>query len=227
MALFDEELRSVVVELGGTKIECVRGRLGLHLELGESLDEYFKAVGARDPQRAWRALTAYLGLATGRPDLVECSTFGEIGAGAPQLWALNRLQFLPPFLEDPQEFPEPPWTHQWRRLVIWVHKIAAAYGWSRTEILDLSPEEAVIYLQEILIQDQLGREWEYGLSGVGRHYNPKTKKSRFVPLSRPSWMVDKEPAKVQLPKSALPMGRIIDLGGANAPGATESLGQKT
>lgn len=227
MALFDREHRSIEIELGGTKIKCVRGRLGLHLELGESLDEYFKAVGARDSARAWRALTAYLDLATGQPGLGNRASFEELGIAAPQLWALNRLQFFPPFLEDPQEFPEPPWTHQWRRLVVWVHKIATAYGWSRSEILGLSPEEAVIYIQEILIGDQLDREWEYGLSGAGRRYNARTRKSHFEPLLRPPWMIDKKSAEVQIPISSLPQGRVIDLGGSDAPGATETLDKQT
>ena len=63
------------------------------------------------------------------------------------------------------------------------------------------------------MDDQLEREFYYGLSEVAYHYDAATKKSKFVPLPRPNWMRPKvEPEKVvktPIPASMIPMGVVI------------------
>ena len=71
------------------------------------------------------------------------------------------------------------------------------------------PEEAVIYIQEIMLDDQFKREWEYSLSGQGMIYNKTTRTSRFRPLTRPKWMVKREPTVVKMPRSLLPVGNVV------------------
>jgi hypothetical protein len=182
--------------------------------LGEVLDIYEEEVEARSSMGVRRAFTSYLEVGIGLSlEEVENLSFTEAGDAFLKLQNLNRLRFLPPFLRpDKEAGPDsktPPWDYEGRELYIWIHTLASTYGWSREEILGLVPEEAVIYVQEIMLDDQFKREWEYGLSGQGMIYSSRTRTSHFRPLLRPSWMVKREPTVVKMPKSLLPMGNVI------------------
>ena len=209
---------SIEITLGGQLLECERGRLGVHLELGEILDLYQEEVKARSSGGVRRALTSYLGVGTKlNSKAVESLSFVEAGEAFLRLQSFNQLRFFPPFLSGEDE-PRPdrealPWDYKGRDLHIWIHTLASTYGWSREEILGLVPEEAVIYIQEIMLDDQFKREWEYGLSGQGHIYNQRTRTSHFRPLIRPSWMVRKEPTVVKMPKSLMPVGNVVYGGG--------------
>lgn len=205
---------SIEITLRGQPLECERGRLGVHLELGEILDLYQEGVKARSSSGVRRAVTSYLEVGTKlSSEEVENLSFVEAGAVFLKLQDLNRLRFFPPFLSGKDE-PEPdkeapPWDYEGRDLHIWIHTIASAYGWSREEILGLVPEEAVIYIQEVMLEDQFRREWEYSLSGQGMVYNKTTRTSRFRPLPRPGWMVKRKPTVIKMPRSLLPIGNVI------------------
>lgn len=205
---------SIEITLRGQSFKCNRGRLGVHLELGEILDLYQEGVKARNSVGVYRAFTSYLELGTGlSSEEVDGLSFVEAGAAFLKLQSLNRLRFFPPFLSGEDE-PEPdkeapPWDYKGRDLYIWIHTIASVYGWSRKEILELVPEEAVIYIQEIMLSNQFKHEWEYGLSGQGMIFNKTTRTSRFKPLLRPRWMVKREPTVVRMPRSLLPVGNVV------------------
>ena len=200
-----------------------RGRLGVHLLLGGLLDRCQEAVEARKTNTVVRVLHAYLAMAMGKKEHeLGDLEFLEFGTTITTLRELNRLHFFPPFMQDGEPKTEtPPWSYEGRGITIWVHRLATTYQWSREEILDLVPEEAVVYLQEIILDDQLRKEWEWNLSPQSQTYNKITKQTHHQPLPRPSWMVEREPQTVKIPMSALPMGVVIDLGGTGAPGATE------
>jgi hypothetical protein len=178
------------------------------------LDLYQEGVKARSSGGVHRAITSYLEVGTklGREE-IKSLPFVEVGKAFIELQNLNRLRFFPPFLSveggsKPGE-ELPPWNYKGRDLYVWIHTIALAYGWSREEILGLVPEEAVIYIQEIMIDNQFNREWEYSLSGQGMIYNKTTRKSHFRPLTRPRWMVKTEPTMVKMPRSLLPVGNVV------------------
>jgi hypothetical protein len=70
-----------------------------------------------------------------------------------------------------------------------------------------------MFVQEILIDDQMRREWEYSLSQVAYKYD-KRGKGELVPLKRPGWMLASGgPPKSKILKKLLPVGNIIDLSG--------------
>lgn len=201
-----------------------RGRLGAHLLLGGLLDQCQEAVEARENEEVARVLHAYLAVAIGKKDqeAQEDLRFLEFGTAIIKLRELNRLHFYPPFMEsEGTETDPPPWSYEGRGITIWVHRLASTYGWSREEILDLVPEEAVVYLQEIMLDAQFQKEWEWSLSPRSQAYNKVTKQTHHQPLPRPGWMTKREPQIVSIPVSALPMGVVIDLGGAGVPGATK------
>lgn len=202
---------------------CLRGRLGTHLKLGMLLDTLQDQLEANDIKAASQTLHTYVEVATDQTH--EALGFLEVGTAVAVLSEFNRLRFYPPFMEgeQPTQIPQP-WEYEGRRVAVWIHMIGKTYGWSRAEILELEPEDAAIYIQEILLSEQFEKEWEYGISGAGNRFDKRTGKSRFIPLTRPHWMVrHKMLSPVRLPSSVLPVGRVIDLGGGGAPGATETV----
>lgn len=107
-----------------------------------------------------------------------------------------------------------PWEYDGRSWYFWFNLFAKNYGWSESTIADLEVETAIGLYQEISIDEQLQREWEYSLSEIAYPYDSTTKKSSYKPLKRPQWMlpmVPKELPVVRMHKSHLPVGNIIDL----------------
>ena len=102
------------------------------------------------------------------------------------------------------------WDHDERDVLIWIHTIANAYKWSKTEIEELWPEEAIGYIQEILVDSQFEKEFLYSLSELAYPINEATKKSTFRPMERPPWMVIGGGRKVdRVLKKMLPIGNVI------------------
>lgn len=121
-----------------------------------------------------------------------------------------------PMLHSREKGKPMPWEYQGRAWYFWLHLFAQAYGWSEKEVAKMNIDDAVGLYQEIIIEDQLNKEWDWGLSEISYEYNKTTKKSHFKPLPRPDWMrgiVGKpKPVKtVRVAKSALPVGEVINL----------------
>ena len=103
------------------------------------------------------------------------------------------------------------WDYEGRSWHVYSHMLAKAYGWTLEYISQLHPIEAIAKIQEILTDEQLEREFYYGLSEIAYPYNPQSKKSIFQPLERPHWMRPKlQPIpRFQIPKAMMPMGTVI------------------
>jgi len=100
-----------------------------------------------------------------------------------------------------------------RSWFMWLHTLARNYGWSMEYIAELDINDAIALMQEILYDEQLQREWEWGTTEIAYPYDAATKKSKFHPLQRPEWMQAAKPVKeiknVRMKKSELPMGIIL------------------
>lgn len=110
-----------------------------------------------------------------------------------------------------------PWDYPGRSWFAWAHRFANFYGWSLDYIAGLDVDVAIKLLQEMLVQDQLEKEWEWGLSERAFPYNSSTKKYEYKPLSRPAWMYPEMKSKkkriIQIPKSMMPVGNIVKRNG--------------
>lgn len=211
-----EDWDQIDLVLGDKQIVCPRGRLGTHLTLGMLMGEYLKKVEGRDPTAITKKVIQYIGIALAKSEeeteeLVGTLSFQEVAKAFLELWNFNCLETILPFVRkvEGKKVKNPPWYYEGREVFFWIHTLACAYGWAREEILELEPEEAMAYFQEIMVNEQLEKEWEYGLSEVSRTYDQSTKQSRFVPLKRPIWMVDREIKVVKLLKKFLPLGVAI------------------
>ena len=108
-----------------------------------------------------------------------------------------------------------PWDYQGRLWYFYSNTIASAYGWTVKQIARLHIDEALAYIQEILTDKQLDREFSHSLSEISYPYNKTTKQSKYQPLVRPYWMfpdVHEKKKKVPaIPKALLPVGNAVRL----------------
>jgi hypothetical protein len=107
-----------------------------------------------------------------------------------------------------------PWEYKERSWYFWLNLFAKHYGWTEEIISQLDIDTAIGLYQEIEIDGQLQREWEWGLSEIAYPYNKGTKKREYKPLARPSWMkpiIPKQLPMVRIRKDMMPMGLIKNM----------------
>lgn len=111
-----------------------------------------------------------------------------------------------------------PWEYEGRSWFFWLNLFASNYGWNADTVSELDIDTAIGLYQEISLNDQLDKEFTYGLSEIAFPYNTSTKKQEFRPMERPDWMkplIPKQLPVIKMRKDMLPMGNIINLGEPN------------
>lgn len=119
-----------------------------------------------------------------------------------------------PFLHGKIEDRKDGWDYDERSWYLWSHLLASHYGWSLEYISELDFNDALALLQEIFVEDQLKKEWEWSLTEIAYPYNKVTEKSEYRPLPRPSWMSGKAPSieatkPVRIPAGMMPVGIVM------------------
>lgn len=107
-----------------------------------------------------------------------------------------------------------PWDYSGRLWFFYSDILARAYGWSAKQIASLRTEDALAYIQEIMTNEYLERDFQHSLSEMAYSYDKLSKKSKLVPLPKPYWMLPdvKEKKKAPaIPKSLIPVGNVINL----------------
>lgn len=105
---------------------------------------------------------------------------------------------------------EDDWSYPQRTWNLYSHMLCKTYGWDLEYVAQLDVFDALAHIQEIITDDQLEKEFYYGLSENAYSYDPRTKKSKFIPLPRPHWMRKKARPiqKFIIPASMIPSGVI-------------------
>jgi hypothetical protein len=121
-----------------------------------------------------------------------------------------------PILTSKDKSDPPPWEYEGRSWYFWFNLFAEKYGWGKERIESMDIDEAIGLYQEIVINDQLDDEFQWGMSETAYVYNKSTKKSHYQPLPRPDWMkpITGKPKPVKtrrIPVYAAPAGTIINL----------------
>ena len=106
-----------------------------------------------------------------------------------------------------------PWEYRGRNWYFWLNLFAKTYGWDADTVSRLDIDTAIGLFQESQIDEQLGREFQWGLSEISYVYNHSTKKSEFKALERPDWMkpIAQAPKKIKIRKDMMPVGNVINL----------------
>lgn len=108
------------------------------------------------------------------------------------------------------EHKEESWDYDGRIWHLYSHMLAKSYGWSLEYISQLQVVDALAKIQEILTDEQLDREFFYGLSEVAYSYDKGSKKSKYNPMPRPHWMrpAMKPVERFLIPAYMLPVGNV-------------------
>lgn len=125
-----------------------------------------------------------------------------------------RIHF--PIFDSKEKGKKSAWEYEGRSWYFWLSTFAKAYGWTPEIVAGLDLDDAIGLYEEILVDDQFNKEWQWGLSEMAYPYNKSTKKQHFKPLGRPDWMVvhsNQSVKTVKIPKSAMPVGVVINLDG--------------
>lgn len=199
--------QSITITLNGHGQTLPRARLGLHLQLSKLVDDFEQAPGWSEIASAIGAYFGLLGVDIGGAHPVE------ILIAFHQLKEANRWQWALAFMREPKQGGKAePYDYPDRNWSWVVHKLASRYGWTRHYIMELWPEEAGAYIQEILLSEHLEMEERHSLSELAYHYNSTTRQSHYQPLPKPGWMLDQElPKPVRILRSLLPWGEIHNL----------------
>ena len=198
------------MQLGDKEYTPTRYRLKKWLELEDIKAKIFDA--AEDGYTFANGIIDYLSAALCIPTIeFEKLPWYEVVEAYATINALNNLKYQFPLLKEQPNKTKAPWEYDGRSWYIWAHALAKEFGWSLEYIAELDPDDGIALLQEILVDDQLEKEWQWGLSEVAYPYNETTKKSEFKELPRPIWMqkeIRKPIAQAKIPASMLPVGVV-------------------
>lgn len=197
-------------------------RLGNFFILRTIKADFFDSIRTGDREKFKRTLVDTIKLQTGKP-VQENENLFRLLSNVLQIFRFNEFENPPVALVPPpkssRENPDKKtdrWEYKGQYMAEWIDHFARNYGWSLEQILDLDIDVAALLLQEILLENQFKKEWEYNLSELAYQYDENTKKSHHKPLKRPYWMnpaADAEIKKTKLLRSMLPIGVVIDATG--------------
>jgi len=203
------------IALGGNTVSINRARFKRWIELEEIREDIFKAVERSDVDEIADFILLYLSTALNIDiDQIVDLPWKEVATAYSISVLINHNVRLLPFmkfskkqLEDERDV----WDYDGRLWYSYANKIAEKYHWTLDYIAELEVDDAFAMIQEILVSDQISKEWEWMLSDKSVGYDEATKKSRYIELPRPDWMkpIPKPPKKVKIPKFMLPVGNIV------------------
>lgn len=209
-------IEAIEIKLGGLAWKVRRGRLGTFLRLLKAKRLIQNASKKGDSGSIADGLFEYFQTAIPKLNRGQFNSapWYEIIQAYIRIGELNKIKKVDQYalfsIGDPSPKSPVAWDHDERTVILWIHIIAYAYKWSKQEIENLWPEEAIGYIQEILAEDQMRQEFEYSLSEIAYPYDSATKKQKYKPLMRPLWMVgSKRPKLYRVEKKLLPIGNVI------------------
>lgn len=183
--------------------------------LEEQKNKILKAVGNHDKEFP-EYLFAYLSTALCiSPRYIQQASWTQLISAFYKTVLLTACQFSLPILEPSKEkIEEDAWNYEGRTWYQYAHLLSHSFGWNFEYISNLSVQDALSAVQEILVNDQLEKEFLWDTSERSTYWDDKTKTSKRNPLPRPQWMNKKiDPQKelrvTQIPVNMLPTGKGI------------------
>lgn len=179
-------------------------------------DHILNAAGRGDYLSVMDGVCSFISAACGRTINFASYPGYEVIFAFVELNALNMPTKEFPILEkQPKSESSVVWDYMGRSWYMWVNLLAHSYGWTIDCISNLEIDDGLALIQEVLIDEQIQKEWQWSLSEIAYPYNQTTKKSEFKPLPRPPWMTPKveKIETFQIPAFLMPVGKVIDIGG--------------
>lgn len=196
------------------KIEFERKSLRKWIELEEARSKIKDVLKTKNATRAAVSIFAYIQLAqTGQEDYELDKLYApNVFTLFLEAFTINSPRMNFPILKSAADKNEKlPWEYEGRSWYFWLNLLSEKYGWNMDYISLLDIDDAIGLYQEIEIDRQLQKEWEWGLSEIAYQYDKASKSSKFHPLSRPSWMrpIAPKPKIIKIKRDFLPVGNVI------------------
>ena len=175
------------------------------------------AISKRDYDQYYSVSVRFIEMALSVPTKIDWDTvpWWEFLTVYSEVVSLNSPTIKFPILESSIKESKPlPWEYEGRGWFFWFNLFAKNYGWTENMIEILDIDTAIGLYQEISIDDQFEKEWEWSLSEIAFPYNQSTKKQEYKPLERPEWMLPISPKQLptmKMRKDMMPVGNIVDL----------------
>ena len=207
-------MNTIEIKIDKKKYNLQRSNLRQWLHLEDIRSKIIEAAGNKDIELVVESMYSYISSAFGFNLDLEDLPWIQVVEIYAEISLLNAPKLDFPILKVRSKKDQiPSWDYEGRTWYFWSHMLARNYGWNLDYIANFSIDDGIAFIQEIMIDDQMKREWEWSLSEIAYSYNEKTKKSEFRELERPFWMSEqkevKEPKKIKIRKDMLPIGNII------------------
>ncbi len=117
-------------------------------------------------------------------------------------------------LPTDEKYTKPAWDYPHRSWYFYANMIAKSYGWPLEYIAKLPVFDGMACVQEILLKEQMDREFEWSMSEASVLYDEKSKTAKPNPLPRPYWMKQGKPdepppiPRFKVPKNLVPIGVV-------------------
>lgn len=203
---------SITLTLGEKEYTVKRATLRHWLELEDIKDNIKKAVEVGNSCDISSHIYAFISTALRIEEDLSSLPWQEVSLAFGSLYQLNTPKHDFPLLRAKIEDKVVAWDYEGRSWYMWLHLFSSSYGWSSEYVGELDVDDAIALSQEIIVEEQLSKEWEWALSDRAVTYDKASKKSRFTPLERPEWMrmvKDFKLPVVKMPKFLLPVGNVV------------------
>jgi hypothetical protein len=201
--------------LGNIEYPLVRSKLRAWLALEEIYTGIIEATEIGNRDEFVSSLYSYVSVAFSIPiEKLQLCPWYEITRAFKEMYQINIPSLDFPMIRkrmQKETNEKVGWEYPGRTWYIWLHLFAGKYSWNVNYIEHLDIDDAIALLQEILVDDQQNKEWQWGMFEGAYKYNEQTRTSTFIPLERPEWMkpIPKPAKKVMVRKSELPVGLIL------------------
>jgi hypothetical protein len=201
------------ITLGNTTFTVTRSKFKSWIELEEIREKIFHSIEIEDTDDIGTYILLYVSIALG-VEVDSTLPWKEVAAAYGVIVSMNFNIKLLPFMKAQKKRIEDErnvWDYPGRLWYSYSHKMLSEYNWKLSDVAELDVDDAFALIQEILVSEQLNREWEWTLSEKSVGYDEASKKSKFIELPRPDWMmpIPKPPKKMKMPKFMMPKGNVI------------------
>lgn len=196
------------VHINNTEYEFTRPKLKKWLELEDKHVLLHQAISLRDNVGIAKHICSIIAQSLGiTEEEIQDRPWYELGSTLFVIEQNNRPRYEFPLLNTTIQDKKEAWDYSGRTWYIWAYMLTEKTGWSLEYIAELDVDDAIALAQEIAVDKQLQKEWEWSLSEV-----PYQTKDGFKSLPRPDWMnkpKNFEVKKVKMRKDFMPYGIIM------------------
>jgi len=196
-----------VIKMGGKEYEFCRPKLKKWLELEDIRDDINKALKNWDSDEIARQSCLYVSTALSSGDVQDIAWY-DVAIAISAIGSVCSLGYDFPFLRVELKDKKEAWDYCGRTWYIWLYMLAKEFGWTSEYIAELDVDDALALAQEIAVNEQIEKEFQWAISEV-----PYQSKDGFKPLDRPKWMLYNTSVspirKTKIRKEFLPVGAIV------------------